>query len=91
MDSGLEDILEEADAKRWGAREIAVQVLARCCVEDGRFNNHQVRFGAVVKYLSEQLGSLGPSAQQAYLDLLSVLNTGGQEPAIRAWMRTRYP
>ena len=91
MADGLEDVLEEADAGGWGACEIAAQVLARCCVEDGRFNNQQVRFLAVVTYLNDQLGRLVPGEHQAFADLVAVLNSGGSVVAIRGWMAAHYP
>jgi hypothetical protein len=52
MAAGLEDILEAADADDWSASEIVIQVLARCCVEDGRFNNQQARILAVITFLN---------------------------------------
>ncbi len=90
MAAGLEDILEEADANNWSASEIVVQVLARCCVEDGRFNNQQARILAVITFLNERYGRL-QGERQAFIDLLAVLNSGGSVGAIRGWMSATYP
>jgi hypothetical protein len=90
MSAGLEDILEEADAGGWPAQEIAAQVLARCCIEDGRFNNFVVGFLTVATYLNEQFGNLGHAERQAFRDLVAILNGGGQIDAIRKWMETHY-
>ena len=91
MAAGLEDVLDEAAVGDWSAQEIAAQVLARCCVEDGRFNNFTVGIFAVATYLNEQFGRLGQGEQQAFRDLLAVLNGGGSLEAIRRWVQTHYP
>ncbi len=90
-DDGLEDILEEANEGNWGARQIAITVLADCCVEEGSFNNFQVGFTAVVLFLREQLGPLGAGEEQAFRDLLAILNSGGTIEAITRWVETHYP
>lgn len=38
-DYGLEEILDEAEVDNWPATTIAGQVLLRCCVTAGKFNN----------------------------------------------------
>jgi hypothetical protein len=46
---------------------------------------------AVMAFLNEQCGSLGAGEQQAYTDLLAILNSGGQLESIRRWFETHYP
>jgi hypothetical protein len=87
-DFGLEGILEEAIAELWTAQVIAVEVLVRCCVSDGRFNNFHVGLLSVMTYLNEQFGEKG---EQAFRDLVSILNGGGEVAAIQGWMDTHYP
>jgi hypothetical protein len=74
---GLEEILNEAEAHNWPAREIAGRVLARCCVTEGKFNNFQVGLLAVMTFLNDQFGSLGTGAQQAFQDLVQILYNPG--------------
>lgn len=88
---GLEDILHEAETKNWPAKEIAGQVLFRCCVTDGKFNNFQVGFLAVMAYLRHQFGSLGQGEGQAFKDLASTLNNPGNLQGIMGWLNTHYP
>jgi hypothetical protein len=57
-DHGLEGVLEDADAADWSTKELACQVLVRCCTEDGRFNNFQIGFLAVMTFLNVSLGRL---------------------------------
>ncbi len=33
---GLEEVLDDAEANNWSSKEIRGQVLARCCVTNGR-------------------------------------------------------
>jgi hypothetical protein len=87
-DRGLEPILNEAEASGWSARQIACQVLARCCVEEGRFNNFQVGLLAVLTFLREQVG---PLSEQGLRDLVAVLNNPGTAEAIERWMQSAYP
>jgi hypothetical protein len=87
---GLEDILEQAQAHNWDSQEIAAQVLAQCCVEDGRFSTRYViRLHSVMLYLNGQHGRL-QSEEQAWRDLVAILNEGGHIGSIRSWMQTRY-
>jgi hypothetical protein len=90
-DHGLEEVLDEAESKSWSAKEIAGQVLFRCCVTGGKFNQFYVGLLAVVTYLHEQLGSLGQGEQQAFQDLANILNNQGTLQAIMGWMNTHYP
>src|ERR1700730_11624437 len=69
QDHGLEDILNDAEAANSPARDIAVRVLAECCVTNGRFNNFAVGVLTVMTYLNQQYGSLGAGEQQAFKDL----------------------
>ena len=87
-DFGLEDILEKATVEDLSAQDIAVEVLAGCCVSEGRFNNCQVGLLAVMQFLKEQLG---PPGDQAFTDLVSILNGGGATTTIQRWMDTHYP
>jgi hypothetical protein len=87
---GLEDILLEAETGGWEASEIAAQVLVRCCVEDGRFNGHVLRFKAVMVYLNQQRGRLKQGEEQAFRDLLAILNQSGRIESVREWMKTNY-
>jgi hypothetical protein len=90
-EGGLEDILDEAEANGWDFREIAAQVLAWCCVEGGRFApRHMIRFRAVIGYLNHLYGPLKQGEQQAWTDLVSILNEGGSLAAVRTWVRTHY-
>lgn len=88
--NGLDEILETAEDGGWAATEIAAQFLARLCVEEGKFNNFQVGLLAVMTYLNGEMGDLGGGRQQAWKDLVQVLNTGGSIEAIRRWMETHY-
>lgn len=90
-DFGLEDVLADAEEGSWSAKEIACQVLARCCITDGKFNNCMVAFLAVIQYLNEQCGPLGQQAHQAFADLAAVLDNPGTEAAIRRWFDSHYP
>ena len=81
----------EADAADSSVQEIATRVLVECCVEEGRFNNFQVGFLAVIAYLNERLGRLQMGEQQAFKDLVSILNTSPTHEAIDRWMQTHFP
>jgi hypothetical protein len=87
---GLEDVLEEAASQGWSAKEVAGQVLFRCCVTDGRFNNFQVGFLSVMVFLNEACGSLGTGWEQAFKDLASILKSSGTPEAIAGWLNTHY-
>jgi len=88
---GLEEILDEAEANAWSAQEIAGQVLFRCCVADGQFNNFYVGLLSVMTFLNDCFGSLGQGEQQAFQDLVGILNQQATLPAILGWMNTHYP
>ncbi len=88
---GLEAILIDADQKGYTAQEIATHVLAECCVTNGKFNNFEVGFLAVMKFLSDQFGEPHLGQLQAYRDLVAILNGGGSFPAIMGWLKTHYP
>jgi hypothetical protein len=60
-DWGLEDILNQAETENWPVKRIACEVLSKCCVSDGKFNNFQVGLLAVIAFLNRQLGSLEES------------------------------
>jgi hypothetical protein len=90
-DFGVEEVLEEADAGNWPARELSCQVLTRCCVTDGTFNNFQAGFLAVANFIDSACRPLGKHREQALKDLLSTLQTAGTEQAIRQWIDTNYP
>ena len=90
-DRGLEDILDEAEQQDWPAKEIAGQVLARCCLTDGKFNNFQVGFLTVITFLKDQLGSLGQGEQQAFADLAKLLKSPNAVQGIAGWLNTHYP
>lgn len=85
---GLEDILTAADQNNTPAREIVVAVLATCCVHNGKYNHFQVGLLTVMKYLSEQFGSL---TEQDVRDLVAILDSGGSVAALTGWMKSRYP
>lgn len=76
-DWNLEDILNEAEEENWPAKEIAGQVLFRCCVTDGRFNNFQIGFLTVITFLKKQFGPLGQGQEQAFKDLAKTLDNPG--------------
>src|SRR5213078_3391899 len=82
---GLEDVLQEAESNHWSPQEMAAQLLARCCLTDGKFNNFQAGFLAVMTFLNERLG---PPGDQAYRDLAQILMTAGNIAAIRRWMES---
>jgi hypothetical protein len=83
LDRGLEAVLEEAEQQNWSVKEMAAQLLARCCLTDGRFNNFLAAFLAAMTFLNEQLD---PPGEQAYRDLAQILQTAGNIDAIRRWM-----
>lgn len=87
---GLEAILLDAEEKAYSPLELAAHVLAECCVEAGRFNNFEVGFLTVVKFLSDQYGEPRIGQRQMFRDLLAILNTGGALEAIMGWMTTHY-
>lgn len=84
------DVLEVAQDDGWAPTEIAAQVLFQCCTEDGRFNNFMVGFQAVMIYLNRMEGALPGGGQQAWQDLVAILNSGDGLDAIRGWMQTHY-
>jgi hypothetical protein len=90
-DRGLEDILNDAEAGDLPAKDIAGRVLAECCVTGGTFNGFQVGLLAVMAFLNERFGSLGQGEQQAFQDLVTILQTQGTLQAIMWWMNTHYP
>jgi len=65
-DRGLQDLLIEANDKNLSATEIAGLVLWECCCTDGKFNNFQAGFLAVLLYLKDQKNAIGT---QPFLDL----------------------
>ncbi len=87
LELGLEDVLQEAESSHWQPQEMAAQFLARCCLAEGKFNNFQAGFLAVMTFLNEQLGSPG---DQAYRDLAQILKTAGNIEAIRRWMESYF-
>jgi hypothetical protein len=90
-DWGLEEVLDDAEANDWPAKEIAAQVLARCCVAKGTFNNFQVGLLSVMTFLNDRFGPLAQGAQQAFRDLVAVLSNPGTLQAIQGWLNTHYP
>lgn len=88
---GVDEVLEEADAANSSAQELACQVLFRCCVHNGKFNNFQIGFLAVANFLESECRPLGKQRLQALQDLRTVLDGGGLEQAIREWLDTNYP
>ena len=87
LDRGLEDILQEAESNNWSPQEMAAQFLAKCCLSEGKFNNFQAGFLAVMTFLNEQLD---PPGDQAYKDLAEILKTAGNINAIRRWMESQF-
>jgi hypothetical protein len=87
LSRGLEDILLQAESHNWSPQEMAAQLLAACCLTDGKFNNFQAGFLAVMTFLNE---SLVPPGDQAYRDLAQILKTGGNLSAIRRWMESNF-
>ncbi|MBY0526920.1 MAG: hypothetical protein K2R98_26235 [Gemmataceae bacterium] len=87
LQAGLEGVLQDADSNHWSPQEMAAQLLATCCLTDGKFNNFQVGFLAVMTFLNEQLHSPG---DQAYRDLAQILKTTGNINAIRRWMESQF-
>jgi hypothetical protein len=90
-DWGLEEILTDGEQDYLTATEMAARVLAESCVENGKFNNFQVGFLTVMKFLNDTFGPPGQGQQQSIQDLLSILNGGGSHEAIMGWMNTHYP
>src|SRR5262245_46589380 len=74
LQRGLEDVLQQAESNNWSPQEMAAQFLATCCLTEGRFNNFQAGFLAVMTFLNEQLD---PPGDQAYRDLAQILQTAG--------------
>ncbi len=87
LDRGLEEILEQAEQNGWAVKEMAAQLLFRCCLTDGRFNNFQVGFLAIMTFLNEQLD---PPGEQAYRDLAQILRTSPNIDIIRRWMDSNF-
>jgi hypothetical protein len=87
LNLGLEDVLQEAESNNWPAQEIAAQLLAVCCFTDGKFNNFQAGFLAVMTFLNEQFD---PPGDQAYHDLAQILKSSGKIEAIRRWMESNF-
>ena|SRR5436190_23463230 len=87
LQRGLEDVLREAEANDWPPQEMAAQFLATCCLTEGKFNNFQAGFLAVMTFLNEQLE---PPGDQAYRDLAQILMTAGNIAAIRRWMESNF-
>jgi hypothetical protein len=87
LDRGLEDVLQNAEANNWPPQEMAAQLLTTCCLTEGKFNNFQAGFLAVMTFLNEQLHSPG---NQAYQDLAQILKTSGNITAIRRWMESNF-
>jgi hypothetical protein len=91
MDShGLEEILQEAESEAWPAKKIAGQVLLRCCITDGTFNNFYVGLLSVMAFLNNHLGSLGQGEVQAFRDLVDILKAPATTEAIIGWLDTHY-
>jgi hypothetical protein len=84
---GLEDILQQAESNNWSPQEMAAQLLAICCLQEGKFNNFQAGFLAAMTFLNEQLD---PPGDQAYYDLAQILKTAGNIDAIRRWMESNF-
>jgi len=87
---GLEQILLDADAENWGDTVIATHVLVDCCVTDGKYNNFNVGLLAVIRFLSEQHGDPHLGHVQAFRDLLTILNDGGEQHKVQKWMETHF-
>ncbi len=50
LDLGLEDLLQDAESNNWSTHEMAAQFLARCCLSEGKFNNFQAGFLAIMTF-----------------------------------------
>jgi hypothetical protein len=87
LQRGLEDVLQGAESNNWAPQEMAAQFLATCCLTEGKFNNFQAGFLAVMIFLNEQLD---PPGDQAYQDLAQILKTAGNINAIRRWMESHF-
>ena len=87
LDRGLEDVLQGAQANDWSSQEMAAQLLTTCCLTDGKFNNFQAGFLAVMAFLNDQFKSPG---DRAYKDLAEILKTAGNINAIRRWMESNF-
>lgn len=89
LDRGLEQVLEEAEQNNWPAQEMAFQLLTKCCLTEGKFNNFQAGFRAVTLFLDEQFGKEGI---QVYIDLAKILTeSNNPENAIRRWLESYFP
>jgi hypothetical protein len=91
MDHGLEEILERAQLENWSAQDMAEQVIVRCCVNDGKFNNFAIGVLTVITFLRQQIGPLGRHAEQAVRDLHAILTKEPTRVAIRGWLTVHYP
>jgi hypothetical protein len=87
LSRGLEDVLQQAESQNWSPQEMAAQLLAACCLTDGKFNNFRAGFLAAMTFLNESLDSPG---DQAYRDLAQILKMGGNINAIRRWMESNF-
>ena len=87
LERGLEDVLQAAESNNWSPQEMAAQFLSTCCLTEGKFNNFQAGFLAVMTLLNEQLN---PPGDQAYRDLAQILTTAGNINAIRRWMESNF-
>lgn len=85
LELGLEDVLRKADANNWAPPEMAAQLLATCCLTEGKYNNFQAGFLAVMTFLNEMHHAPG---DQAYHDLAQILKTSGNLNSIRRWMES---
>lgn len=82
-------LLDEADASEWNDLEIAANLLWKCCMADGKYNKFHIGFLTAISYLNDQRGTFS-GQEQAFKDLLGIMNQGGPLEAIMKWMETHY-
>ncbi|MGL4550768.1 MAG: hypothetical protein ACRC33_06240 [Gemmataceae bacterium] len=88
MGRGLEEVPEQGDVEDWAAQELATELLVRCCLTDGKFNNFFVALLTAIRFLNERLGEMG---EQATRDLVAVLKNPATADGIDQWMAANYP
>lgn len=80
---GLDEILEAAEDEDLTAQEMATELLTRCCLEGGTFNNFMPPLLAVMEFLGQ---AISPFTEQMLRDLRQVLINPGTSPVRIPWL-----
>ncbi len=89
---GLQDFLIDEVGPTDSPADIAAKAIHYFCIEEGEFNGFFVGLETALQFLNESVRRSGDAAQRhlTFRDLKSILDSGGEIPAIREWIKAHY-